>query len=136
MKHILSRSLSLLFLMVVLGSCSKADHNGLLGGNWQLNDHVYFSVYTDMVQWRNTQQSTIYMGCFRHSGDSLVLTLSDRETRGIYANDGSSDEPVTVAELLPVEFGIPANFGYRIIKNTGSELQLQAGATTLVLRRY
>lgn len=125
-----------LVMIVLLASCSKADHNDLLGGNWQLNDHVYFSVYNEMVQWRNTQSSAIYMGCFRREADALVLTLQDRTTPGIYKNDGSKDEAVTNAALLPAEFHVPADFTYRIVSNTGSELQLQAGATTLVFRRY
>lgn len=128
--------LPLLILVCVLASCIKADHNSNLGGNWQLSERVYFSIYTDMAQWRDTQTGTTLMGCFRHSGDSLVLTLSDHQTRGMYMNDGSNDVPVTDAAQMPAQFCIPANFGYRIVKNTYSELQLQSGSQVLTFKRY
>lgn len=132
----MKKKLLYLSLLALLGSCTKADHNGLLGGNWRLSEHVFFSLYTDMVQWRHLQSAHTYMGHFRHSGDSLVLTLSDGQTRGIYCNDGSHDVAVTNAADLPVEFCIPANFGYRIVRVSGSELVLQAGAQTLTFKRY
>ena len=123
-------------LIVLLSSCTKRDDNGLLGGNWQLSSTVYFSVYTDLAQWRDTRDwSARYMSYFRHSGDSLVLTLTDG-TPGMYKNDGSNDTPITSAAEIPAKFHVPANFGYRIQRLTSDSLILEAQGDVVRLRRY
>ena len=131
MKH----TLYIIISVLVLASCSKADDNGDLGGNWQLTPEVYFSVYTDMAQWRDVAKGEKYMSYFQQRGDSLVLTLSDG-TPGMYLNDGSSDMPITDAALIPANIPVPLGFAYKVVSLTSTELILSAEGNEYILRKY
>lgn len=133
MKH----TLYIIISVLVLASCSKADDNGDLGGNWQLTPEVYFSVYTDMAQWRDVSKGGAekYMSYFQQRGDSLVLTLSDG-TPGMYLNDGSSDMPITDAALIPANIPVPLGFAYKVVSLTSTELILSAEGNEYILRKY
>lgn len=134
MKHFLNTVL--VVFCVLLTSCSKMDDNGDLGGNWQLTPQVYFSVYTNMVQWRDVStENAIFMGYFRQSADSLFLTLTDG-TPGIYKNDGSNDVPVTDAAMMPANIPVAADFGYKVVKLSSSELVLGVNGKEFALRKY
>ena len=131
MKH----TLYIIISVLVLASCSKADDNGDLGGNWQLTPEVYFSVYTDMAQWRDVAKGEKYMSYFQQRGDSIILTLTDG-TPGMYLNDGSNDTPVTDAALMPANIPVPQGFAYKVKSLTTSELILSAEGNEYVLRKY
>ena len=133
MKH----TLYIIISVLVLASCSKADDNGDLGGNWQLTPEVYFSVYTDMAQWRDVSKGGAekYMSYFQQRCDSLVLTLSDG-TPGMYLNDGSSDMPITDAALIPANIPVPQGFAYKVVSLTSTELILSAEGNEYILRKY
>lgn len=120
---------------LLLTGCSKADDNGDLGGNWQLTPEVYFSVYTDMAQWRDVTKGEKYMSYFQQRGDSIILTLTDG-TPGMYLNDGSNDTPVTDAALMPANIPVPQGFAYKVKSLTSSELILSAEGNEYVLRKY
>lgn len=120
---------------LLLTGCSKADDNGDLGGNWQLTPEVYFSVYTDMAQWRDVTKGEKYMSYFQQRGDSIILTLTDG-TPGMYLNDGSNDTPVTDAALMPANIPVPQGFAYKVKSLTTSELILSAEGNEYVLRKY
>ena len=120
---------------LLLAGCSKADDNGDLGGNWQFTPEVYFSVYTDMAQWRDVTKGEKYMSYFQQRGDSIILTLTDG-TPGMYLNDGSNDTPVTDAALMPANIPVPQGFAYKVKSLTTSELILSAEGNEYVLRKY
>lgn len=120
---------------LLLAGCSKADDNGDLGGNWQLTPEVYFSVYTDMAQWRDVTKGEKYMSHFQQRGDSIILTLTDG-TPGMYLNDGSNDTSVTDAALMPANIPVPQGFAYKVKSLTTSELILSAEGNEYVLRKY
>lgn len=128
---------TLIFLTALaVCACGKMDSNGDLGGNWQLDADTYFSIYTNMAQWRQiSRPGTIYMSYFRQEGDSLFLTLHDGRL-GMYRNDGSNDEPLTDAAKMPAALPVPANFAYRIQKVGADSLVLSAEGRTLRMRRY
>lgn len=133
MKH----TLYIILGVLILASCSKADDNGDLGGNWQLTPEVYFSVYTDMAQWRDVSKGGAekYMSYFQQRGDSLILILSDG-TPGMYRSDGSSDTPVTDAALIPSYIPMPSNFAYKVVSLTSTELVLSAEGNEYILKKY
>ena len=133
MKH----TLYIIIGVLILASCSKADDNGDLGGNWQLTPEVYFSVYTDMAQWRDVSKGGAekYMSYFQQRGDSLILTLSDG-TPGMYRSDGSSDTPITDAALMPANIPVSQGFAYKVVSLTSTELILSAEGNEYILRKY
>lgn len=135
------RKLPFLFIMcaVLMTSCSKRDDNGLLGGNWRTDSNVFLAIYTDLAQWKKGRTNDYYLGCFRHTDDSLIFTLKDGKRRGLYHNKWSADVKdtlVTNADSVPAEFQMPLNFGFRIQKLTTDSLVLQADGKTMRFRRY
>lgn len=136
------RKFPLIFIIGVMlvSSCSMRDDNGLLGGNWRMdNEKVFLSIYTDLAQWQIIRSKEYFLGCFRHTDDSLIFTLKDGQSRGLYHNNwsaGVKDTVITQADHLPAVFEIPQNFGFRIQKLTTDSLVLQAEGRTLRFRRY
>lgn len=128
----------LITVAVVLSSCSKGDDNGILGGNWQLNETNYLAFYTNMASIQDSRTGRTLMSRFRHTGDSIVFVLNDGVTRGMYETDGSNDTERLDPAEYPAAFQMPANFGYRIVENTGTRLVLSGSedAVRLTLRRY
>lgn len=110
------------------------DDNGLLGGNWKYNKDVYFSVQTDMAQWR-VIGGDMYMSHFQYKGDSIVLMLNDGR-RGVCSNDGSVDTPILNASEVQPEVPMPSNFAYRVERVGHKELVLSYEGHQLILTRY
>ena len=95
-------------MIVLVTSCQKADHNGDLGGFWQLleierndtalsakEDKIFWSIQLDLIQISGRY------GRFQHRGDSLFIQMIDTKDNELVREgiDNASDERFAV-ELL------------------------------------
>ena len=80
-----------ILLLLTLSACdNKRDHNGDLGGMWQLTewrspegttlatkaDQIFYSVQLNLIRFRDYDDGTLgdyYLAYFRHTPDSLIV---------------------------------------------------------------
>lgn len=139
------RRLCMLALALCLGLCScenKRDHNGDLGGMWQLlewrdaqdrvvkdkHSRIFYSVQLRLIRLRDYHDGGHYYQCyFRHTPDSLVIYHPTYYS--------AKDSLVSLADLA--RFGVPANGGFRILSLHSDRMVLTSADTlTLVFRKY
>ena len=95
-------------MIVLVTACQKADHNGDLGGFWQLleierndtalsakEDKIFWSIQLDLIQIAGRY------GRFQHRGDSLFIQMIDTKKNELVKQglDNATDERFAV-ELL------------------------------------
>ncbi|MBR5476269.1 MAG: lipocalin-like domain-containing protein [Bacteroidaceae bacterium] len=95
-------------MIVLVTACQKADHNGELGGFWQLleierndtalsakEDKIFWSIQLDLIQISGRY------GRFQHMGDSLFIQMIDTKENELVREgiDNATDERFAV-ELL------------------------------------
>ena len=95
-------------MIVLVTACQKADHNGDLGGFWQLleiernsstqatkEDKIFWRIQLDLIQISGRY------GRFQHRGDSLFIQMIDTKDNELVREgiDNASDERFAV-ELL------------------------------------
>ena len=95
-------------MIVLVTACQKADHNGDLGGFWQLleierndtalsakEDKIFWSIQLDLIQISGRY------GRFQHRGDSLFIQMIDTKENELVREgiDNATDERFAV-ELL------------------------------------
>ena len=95
-------------MIVLVTACQKADHNGNLGGFWQLleiernntslnakEDKIFWSIQLDLIQISGRY------GRFQHRGDSLFIQMIDTKKNELVKQglDNATDERFAV-ELL------------------------------------
>lgn len=134
-----------LFAILTLPSCEDfRDHNGDLGGMWQLTewrsgneviktnkDSIYYSVHRELIQYSKTT-STVngydhrYFSRFRHTPDSLIVCGDIA-----YAMDKRN---CSLADLK--DFGVPADGRFHINRLDSDHLVLSYPNNTLVFRKY
>lgn len=144
LRHLASRALVALTLACMpLASCeNKRDHNGDLGGMWQLlewrdaqgqvikdkQSRIFYSVQLSLIRLRDYHDGGDYYQCyFRHTRDSLVIY---RPT--LYS---AKDSVVSMDHLT--RFGVPADGGFGIqVLNSDHMVLTSADTLTLVFRKY
>ena len=95
-------------MIVLVTACQKADHNGDLGGFWQLleierndtalnakEDKIFWSIQLNLIQISGRY------GRFQHRGDSLFIQMIDTKKNELVKQglDNATDERFAV-ELL------------------------------------
>ena len=95
-------------MIVLVTACQKADHNGDLGGFWQLleiernsstqatkEDKIFWRIQLDLIQISGRY------GRFQHRGDSLFIQMIDTKENELVREgiDNATDERFAV-ELL------------------------------------
>ena len=132
-----------LLLSAMLCSCeNKRDHNGDLGGMWQLTEwrdaqnqvvkdkysRIFYSVQLQLIRLRDYHDVGDYYQCyFRHTPDSLVIY---RPT--LYS---AKDSLVSIGDLA--RYGVPADGGFRILVLNSDHMVLTSADTlTLTFRKY
>lgn len=95
-------------MIVLVTACQKADHNGELGGFWQLleiernsstqatkEDKIFWRIQLDLIQISGRY------GRFQHRGDSLFIQMIDTKENELVREgiDNATDERFAV-ELL------------------------------------
>ena len=130
-------------LCPALLSCeNKRDHNGDLGGMWQLLEwrdaqgqvvkdkysRIFYSVQLQLIRLRDHNDHGDYYQCyFRHTPDSLVIY---RPT--LYS---AKDSLVDMSHLA--RFGVPSDGAFRIqVLNSDRMVLTSADTLTLVFRKY
>lgn len=144
LRRLVSRALAVLTLACLpLVSCeNKRDHNGNLGGMWQLlewrdaqgqvfkdkRSRIFYSVQLSLIRLRDYNDAGDYYQCyFRHTHDSLIIY---RPT--LYS---AKDSLVGMDHLA--RFGVPADGGFGIqVLNSDHMVLTSADTLTLVFRKY
>lgn len=141
----IAHRLGVLLVALCLPLCScenKRDHNGDLGGMWQLlewrnaqnqvvkdkHSRIFYSVQLQLIRLRDYHDAGQYYQCyFRHTPDSLIIY------RPTYYS--AKDSLVSMSDLL--RFGVPADGGFRILSLHSDRMVLTSADTlTLVFRKY
>lgn len=135
--------LLLLPLFWALSACdNKRDHNGDLGGMWQLTewrspdgttlatkeDQIFYSVQLNLIRFRDYNDGTwgdYYLAYFRHTPDSLIVYRPVN-----YAKDSL----VSLQDLA--RYGVPADGGFRIDALSDNMMILSSPTGTINFRKY
>lgn len=143
-KHIFPAALLFLPLIIwTLSACdSKRDHNGDLGGMWQLTewrspsgttlatktDQIFYCVQLNLIRFRDYDDGTLgdyYLAYFRHTPDSLIVYRPVN-----YAKDSL----VSLQDLA--RYGVPADGRFHIDALNGDMMILSSPAGTINFRKY
>lgn len=132
-----------ILLLLTLSACdNKRDHNGDLGGMWQLTewrspegttlatkaDQIFYSVQLNLIRFRDYDDGTLgdyYLAYFRHTPDSLVVYRPVN-----YAKDSL----VSLHDLA--RYGVPANGRFHIDALNGDMMILSSPSGTINFRKY
>lgn len=132
-----------ILLLLTLSACdNKRDHNGDLGGMWQLTewrspdgttlatkaDQIFYSVQLNLIRFRDYDDGTwgdYYLAYFRHTPDSLVVYRPVN-----YAKDSL----VSLHDLA--RYGVPANGCFHIDALNGDMMILSSPSGTINFRKY
>ena len=134
---------TLMILLLALSACdNKRDHNGDLGGMWQLTewrspegttlatkaDQIFYSVQLNLIRFRDYDDGTLgdyYLAYFRHTPDSLIVYRPVN-----YAKDSL----VSLQDLA--RYGVPADGGFRIDALSHDMMILSSPTGTINFRKY
>lgn len=134
---------TLIILLLALSACdNKRDHNGDLGGMWQLTewrspdgttlatkeDQIFYSVQLNLIRFRDYDDGTwgdYYLAYFRHTPDSLVVYRPVN-----YAKDSL----VSLTDLA--RYGVPANGRFHIDVLTNDLMVLTSSEGAINFRKY
>ena len=134
---------TLMILLLALSACdNKRDHNGDLGGMWQLTewrspegttlatkaDQIFYSVQLNLIRFRDYDDGTLgdyYLAYFRHTPDSLIVYRPVN-----YAKDSL----VSLHDLA--RYGVPANGRFHIDALNGDMMILSSPSGTINFRKY
>ena len=142
MKQTLFTLLTVCLMLLAVGftSCEKMDHNGNLGGNWQLMawerlsdgaliatnaDSIYYTFQGKLMKTQRASQSDFFLATFRTTADSLVML-------NIYASPYDS---LVSPEALSA-YGVSPNGRFHFDCLTSSRLVLSTETTRLTFRKY
>ena len=132
-----------ILLLLTLSACdNKRDHNGDLGGMWQLTewrspegttlatkaDQIFYSVQLNLIRFRDYDDGTLgdyYLAYFRHTPDSLIVYRPVN-----YAQDSL----VSLHDLA--RYGVPANGRFHIDALNGDMMILSSPSGTINFRKY
>ena len=132
-----------ILLLLALSACdNKRDHNGDLGGMWQLTewrspegttlatkaDQIFYSVQLNLIRFRDYDDGTLgdyYLAYFRHTPDSLIVYRPVN-----YAKDSL----VSLHDLA--RYGVPANGRFHIDALNGDMMILSSPSGTINFRKY
>ena len=132
-----------ILLLLALSACdNKRDHNGDLGGMWQLTewrspegttlatkaDQIFYSVQLNLIRFRDYDDGTwgdYYLAYFRHTPDSLIVYRPVN-----YAKDSL----VSLQDLA--RYGVPANGRFHIDALNGDMMILSSPSGTINFRKY
>ena len=132
-----------ILLLLTLSACdNKRDHNGDLGGMWQLTewrspegttlatkaDQIFYSVQLNLIRFRDYDDGTwgdYYLAYFRHTPDSLIVYRPVN-----YAKDSL----VSLHDLA--RYGVPANGRFHIDALNGDMMILSSPSGTINFRKY
>lgn len=132
-----------ILLLLALSACdNKRDHNGDLGGMWQLTewrspegttlatkaDQIFYSVQLNLIRFRDYDDGTwgdYYLAYFRHTPDSLIVYRPVN-----YAKDSL----VSLHDLA--RYGVPANGRFHIDALNGDMMILSSPSGTINFRKY
>lgn len=132
-----------ILLLLTLSACdNKRDHNGDLGGMWQLTewrspegttlatkaDQIFYSVQLNLIRFRDYDDGTLgdyYLAYFRHTPDSLIVYRPVN-----YAKDSL----VSLHDLA--RYGVPANGRFHIDALNGDMMILSSPSGTINFRKY
>ncbi len=132
-----------ILLLLTLSACdNKRDHNGDLGGMWQLTewrspegttlatkaDQIFYSVQLNLIRFRDYDDGTLgdyYLAYFRHTPDSLIVYRPVN-----YAKDSL----VSLQDLA--RYGVPANGRFHIDALNGDMMILSSPSGTINFRKY
>ncbi len=135
--------LTSILLSLALSACeNKRDHNGELGGMWQLTewrspsgttlatkeDRIFYSVQLKLIEFRDYDDGTLgdyYLAYFRHTPDSLIVYRPVN-----YAKDSL----VSLQDLA--RYGVPADGGFHIDALTDDMMILSSPSGTINFRKY
>ncbi len=134
---------TLIILLLALSACdNKRDHNGDLGGMWQLTewrspdgttlatkeDQIFYSVQLNLIRFRDYDDGTwgdYYLAYFRHTPDSLIVYRPVN-----YAKDSL----VSLTDLA--RYGVPANGRFHIDVLTNDLMVLTSSEGAINFRKY
>lgn len=132
-----------ILLLLTLSACdNKRDHNGDLGGMWQLTewrspdgttlatkeDQIFYSVQLNLIRFRDYDDGTwgdYYLAYFRHTPDSLIVYRPVN-----YAKDSL----VSLHDLA--RYGVPADGRFHIDALNGDMMILSSPSGTINFRKY
>ena len=135
--------LTSIFLLLALSACdNKRDHNGELGGMWQLTewrspdgttmatkaDQIFYSVQLNLIRFRDYDDGTwgdYYLAYFRHTPDSLIVYRPVN-----YAKDSL----VSLQDLA--RYGVPSDGRFHIVALDHDMMILSSPAGTINFRKY
>ena len=134
---------TLIILLLALSACdNKRDHNGDLGGMWQLTewrspdgttlatkeDQIFYSLQLNLIRFRDYDDGTwgdYYLAYFRHTPDSLIVYRPVN-----YAKDSL----VSLTDLA--RYGVPANGRFHIDVLTNDLMVLTSSEGAINFRKY
>ena len=135
--------LTLILGIASLTACeNKRDHNGDLGGMWQMvewrdaqdrvmatkEDQIFYSVQLKLIEFRDHNDGTMgdyYLAYFRHTPDSLIIYRPVN-----YAKDSL----VSLTDLA--RYGVPADGRFHIDALSDDMMILRSSAGTINFRKY
>lgn len=132
---------SLVYCVILLGSCAKGDQNGDLDGMWQMTqwrdkatgdtiktqqDGIFYCVQLNLIKIQEGGVGNYhYLAYFRQTSDSLIL---GKTVKWPAETDAEENELA--------QYGVPANKRFHIEALTDKNLVLSSEQSILTFRKY